>query len=155
MARLLLGTWGLLARVSQEDKQLLKGRTPADAQRSRDWQGWQGSVGYSLRARLSRRHRAALSKCPVALERDLLKYLSNTEAAHIKFLLGFYFPPHLIGSLRSLSASWSHLGVKKRNGLWSSLLFMMAPTLPQKSRCLRLVQGKSPGCMLCNCLICI
>lgn len=96
-----------------------------------------------------------LKQVPVALERDLLKYLPNMEAARIKFLLGFYFPPPLFGSLRSLSACCSHSRVDRRNGLWPSLLFMTAPPPPQKSRCLRLAQGKSPGCMLCKCLTCI
>lgn len=96
-----------------------------------------------------------LKQVPVALERDLLKYLPNMEAAYIKFLLGFYFPPPLFGSLRSLSACCSHSRVDRRNGLWPSLLFMTAPPPPQKSRCLRLAQGKSPGCMLCKCLTCI
>lgn len=37
--------------------------------------------------------RLMLTQMPVALERVLLKYLSNVEAARIKFLLTFYLPP--------------------------------------------------------------
>lgn len=33
------------------------------------------------------------TQVPVALENNLLKYFSNAEAARIKFLLDFYFPP--------------------------------------------------------------
>ena len=78
-------------------KQLLKGRTPADAPRSRDSARLTELCGPLCESWSQRETPCGLrhAQVPVALERDLLKYLSN---ASIKFFIVLFFSP-LSGSL--------------------------------------------------------
>ena len=67
-----------------------------------------------------------LTQVSVALERDLLKYLSNAEAVRIKYLLGFYFPPLwlvLLGA--SVLVGLIHEHLQKQNSI---IYHMYSPT---------------------------
>lgn len=110
-----------------------------------------------------------LTQVALALKRDLLKNLSNAEAAHVTFLSGFDFlPPYVVLLGASVLVGLIRGGGRKKI-LRPSLLFTVAeiqsfpPVLAQESACIRLVQGtacpsfsrKNPDGMWCNCLICI
>lgn len=77
-----------------------------------------------------------LTQVSVALERDLLKYLSNAEAARIKYLLGFYFPPLCLVLLgASVLVGLIHEHLQKQNSIiyhmYSPTSFSKAPPPPQ------------------------
>ena len=76
-----------------------------------------------------------LTQVSVALERDLLKYLSNAEAARIKYLLGFYFPPLCLVLLgASVLVGLIHEHLQKQNSIihhmYSLTSFSKAPPRP-------------------------
>lgn len=83
-------------------------------------------MDHSVRASLSGRHLASYVHSS-ALERDLLKNASNAEAARMKFLLGFYFPPPFLIPLGASVLGGLIQGGGRRKILRLSLLFTVAP----------------------------